>query len=243
VTGPENLVLAAEGDAVDVTVAAGTPALGLGFKVAHAKEFNVAAHRPLAARIVLLRRAGVTATLLSPRGVKLATWRFTLNAGRSIVSLRIPTQISQTGLYSLRWTATAGDETLTRIIGIRFYRGTAGARRAKVVLAGSAVPRSVPLPKSLAHAKVVATASEDMAFDLVAAGSNGVEVAVVDVDELGLRVVRDLHRVFPRLRIVALARTPKLLVASLRAGARVALPSSTRNSVLGAVVSRLLRGR
>ena len=64
---------------------------------------------------------------------------------------------------------------------------------------------------------------------------------VVDADQFGVGFVRDLHSVFPRARIVALAGSAKTRAAALKAGASVALPSSTPNSVLATVVSKLLR--
>ena len=64
---------------------------------------------------------------------------------------------------------------------------------------------------------------------------------VVDVDQFGVQFVRDLHTVFPSLKMVVLSRSPKTLARSLKAGAAVALPRSIPNAVLGAVISRLLR--
>ena len=56
----------------------------------------------------------------------------------------------------------------------------------------------------------------------------------------GASFVHDLHVVFPNMRIVALSKSPKLLAAALKAGASVALPSSTPSPTLAAVIARLL---
>ena len=64
---------------------------------------------------------------------------------------------------------------------------------------------------------------------------------VVDVDQFGARFIRDLHTVFPSLKMVVLSRSPKTLAKSLKAGATIGLPSSVPNSVLAAVISRLLK--
>jgi hypothetical protein len=46
--------------------------------------------------------------------------------------------------------------------------------------------------------------------------------------------------VFPSVRIVALASTPKLLAGSLAAGAAIALPRATPPATLARVIQRLL---
>ena len=100
---------------------------------------------------------------------------------------------------------------------------------------------SPKFPLGATKPKVVKAAGEDSAFDAAGAGSNGVQVMVVDVDEFGVRFVHDLHTVFPGLRMVALSRSPKTLAKASKAGATIALPSSVPNSVLADVISRLLR--
>jgi DNA-binding NarL/FixJ family response regulator len=64
---------------------------------------------------------------------------------------------------------------------------------------------------------------------------------VVDVDQFGLSFVRDLHTVFPSLRMVVLSRDPKVLARASKVGATIVLPRSIPNSVLAAAVSRLLK--
>jgi len=176
--------------------------------------------------------------LYSPQRLKLSRWSFALKAGRSIVKVNVPAQVRRPGLYTIRWTATAGGESVTRSIGVRISGGKP-TRPVQVVLAGSAVSPTFGHGKNAP--KVVKTAGEDSAFDAVGAGSNGVQVMVVDVDEFGVRFVRDLHTVFPGLRMVALSRSAKTMAKATKAGATVALPSSVPNSVLAAVISRLLR--
>jgi DNA-binding NarL/FixJ family response regulator len=65
-------------------------------------------------------------------------------------------------------------------------------------------------------------------------------VIVVDVDAFGVSLIRDLHAVFPSTKIVALTSGPRQMVASLKAGASIALPRSTPASVLTRLVTRLL---
>ena len=182
----------------------------------------------------------MTAVLYNPQKLKLSTWRFALKAGRSIVKLSIPSQVRRPGLYSIRWTAVAGHDTATRTIKVRIFSGKNPTRPVQVVLAGSAVSPKLTLG-SRKPPKVVKTVGEDSAFDAVGAGSNGVQVMVVDVDQFGARFIRDLHTVFPSLKMVVLSRSPKTLAKSLKAGATIGLPSSVPNSVLAAAISRLLK--
>jgi hypothetical protein len=242
VTAPDNLVLAEAGSAIDVTVVPGYGAFSkFAFNVVTAKTFKLAARKTIAARVSLTRRARVTATLSSPQQLKLVTWRFTVRAGRSIVRLAVPPQVRRAGAYSIRWTASAGSDTVARTFRVRFVRGKPVESSYEVVLAGSAMPQRLLLGRNAPHAKFTSAVGEDAAFTVVGAGSNGAQVIVVDADQFGVGFVRDLHSVFPRARIVALAGSAKTRAAALKAGASVALPSSTPNSVLATVVSKLLR--
>jgi DNA-binding NarL/FixJ family response regulator len=113
----------------------------------------------------------------------------------------------------------------------------------EVVLAGSQIPQDLSVGSGAKKPKVVSAEGIDDAFDLAGSGSGDVQVMIVDVDQFGVAFVRDLHIVFPSMKIVVLSRDPKRLVAALKAGATVALPSSTPSPTLAAVVARLLRGR
>jgi hypothetical protein len=239
VTGPTNLVLAAPGSAIDVTVAPGTTGLSkLVFRVVSAKKIR-ATKRMLPARVLLTRRARVSAVLYSPQRLKLSTWRFAVRAGRTIVKLRFPSQVRRPGVYTIRWTAASGHDLVTRTIRVRIFTGKRRGGPMQVVIAGSAV--SPKLTLGIRTTQIVKTTGEDSAFDAAGAGSSGVQVMVVDVDQFGVAFVRDLHTVFPALRMVALSRSPKLLAKASKAGATITLPRSIPNSVLAAVVSRLLK--
>jgi Bacterial Ig domain len=242
VTGPTNLVLAAPGSAIDLTVAPGTTGFTkLVFRVVATKRLKATKSRALAARILLTRKARVAAVLYSPRRLRLSTWGFSMKAGRTIVKLRFPAQVRQPGVYSIRWTASAGRDSVTTTIRVRLFSGVSHRGTAQVVVAGSAVTPKLTLGSKTT--KIVKTTGEDSTFDAAGAGSNGVQVMVVDVDQFGVSFVRDLHTVFPSLRMVALSRSPKTLAKASKAGATIALPRSIPNSVLAAVVSRLLSMR
>jgi hypothetical protein len=53
--------------------------------------------------------------------------------------------------------------------------------------------------------------------------------------------VRDLHVVFPSLKIVALASGPKTMVGAAKAGATVVLPRSTPPATLAKIIRRLAK--
>jgi hypothetical protein len=244
ITGPVGLVLAEQGSAIDVTVAAGGALTRLVFKVVTAPRFKPAARRSIAARVSLTRAARVTAQLFDPRHVKLYTWRFNVKAGRSIIKLRLPRQVRRSGAYSMRWTARSGRETSSRRLTIRLV-GTstsAPAQPVEVVLAGPAT-RGLAARFSTRRPRVVSAAGIEPTFDAAASRRTDVRVIVIDVDTFGLGVVRDLHTVFPSVRIVALASTPRLLARSLGSGAAIALPRATPPATLARVIERLLAKR
>ncbi len=243
VTGPAGLVLAEEGSPIDLTVAPGTGGLTrFVFQVVTAPKFKPAPRKKLAARISVTRHARVTAELFSPRALKIYTWRFSVKAGRSIVKLRIPPQVRRPGVYSVRWTARAGRESVSRRIKIRLIRSGRGVKPAQpvaVVLTGSAA-RGFTGRFPTRSPKVVSASGVDPTFDAAASRKTDVRVIVVDADQFGLAFVRDLHTVFPSVKIVVLASSPRALVAALKAGAAIALPRSTPASTLARVIQRLL---
>ena len=241
ITGPTGLVLVEAGSSIDVTVAPGSGSTRLVLKVTTAPRVKPAVlKKKIAARISLTRASGVTAELFSPRHVKLYTWRFSLKAGRSIVKLHLPQQVRRTGVYTMRWTARSGRESTSRKITIRLV-GTRNLPAApiQVLLAGPAA-RSINGKFPAQTPKLVSASAIEPTFDAAASRRTDVRVIVVDVDAFGVSLIRDLHAVFPSMKIVALTSGPKQMVASLKAGASVALPRSTPASVLTRLVTRLL---
>jgi hypothetical protein len=247
VTGPAGLVLAEEGSAIDLTVASG----GAGFtrlvlRVHTAPKFEPSVRKKIAARVSVTRAARVTAELFSPRGVKIYTWRFSVKAGRSIVKLNVPRQVRRAGVYSMRWTARAGRDTVSRRITLRMLaaRGTLArtVEPIEVVLAGDASRGArTKLPKR--KPKVFLATGIEPTFDEAANRRTDTRVIVVDADEFGIGLIRDLHTVFPSVKIVALSSSPRMLARAMKAGAAVALPRSTPPATLARVIQRLLNPR
>jgi DNA-binding NarL/FixJ family response regulator len=85
----------------------------------------------------------------------------------------------------------------------------------------------------------VVSGGADAAFRAVANSSRRVAVIVVDADEVGVQTIRDLHTIFPDVRILALSKDASVRASAVPAGATVALPTSTPTAQLAKMVSRL----
>jgi DNA-binding NarL/FixJ family response regulator len=109
----------------------------------------------------------------------------------------------------------------------------------KVVLAGDA-PRSAGAKLPKRKPKVFIATGIEPTFDEAANRRTDTRVIVVDADEFGLGLIRDLHTVFPSVKIVALSSSPRMLARAMKAGAVVALPRSTPPATLARVIQRLL---
>jgi DNA-binding NarL/FixJ family response regulator len=140
----------------------------------------------------------------------------------------------------MRWSARAGRQTVARTLKIRLVGKVVPVQRVEIVLAGTAA--SGVGAKLGAQAPKVVTA-EDPTFDAAANRNRDVRVIVVDVDELGLPMVRDLHTVFPSVKIVALAAGPKTMARALKAGATIVLPRSTPPATLAKIIRQLAKRR
>jgi hypothetical protein len=239
ITGPEGLALAPQGAAIDVTVAPGG-ASGLVFKVVTAPKLKPKKRTTLPARVLVTRAANVMAQLISPRHVRLYTWHFKVRAGRTILRLHIPRQVRRPGIYTLRWSARAGRDRATRTIRFRLVGRKAPVQRIQIVLAGTAAQT---VGGSLGKQKPTVVTSADPTFDAAANRNRDVRLIVVDADELGVATVRDLHIVFPSVKIVALAAGPKTMATALKAGATIVLPRTTPPATLAKIIQRLAKKR
>jgi len=85
----------------------------------------------------------------------------------------------------------------------------------------------------------VVSGGADDTFRATGNVNRNVVVIVIDADQVGISTIRDLHTIFPDVRIVALSGDPSLLAHAVSAGATVALPSSTSATLVAKTVSRL----
>jgi DNA-binding NarL/FixJ family response regulator len=92
------------------------------------------------------------------------------------------------------------------------------------------------LGSGLTGVHVLQTAGDDT---FAAAGTPNVSVVVIDVDQYGLGTLRDLHTLFPDIRLIAVSDNPKTLGRAVVLGATVALPSTTPSQQLVALIGRL----
>ena len=136
--------------------------------------------------------------------------------------------------------SVAGGETVSRTLKIRIYRSRPPVQRIQVVLAGVSAQ---DVGSRLGRQRPKAVNAVEPTFDAAANRNRDVRVVVVDVDEFGVSVVRDLHTVFPAVKIVALAAGPKTMSAALKAGATVVLPRSTPPAMLAKIIQRLEKRR
>jgi hypothetical protein len=210
--------------------------------VAAARTLSWSTRRYLAARVKVSRAATVTATLVGPRGGRLATWRRDVRAGATILKLPLPRSTRTPGAYRLVVAATAGGQSARRTLGLRIVRKD-GSRRTpgpvQVALAGDTrIRRTLALGLRGTGTRLIA-ADADGAFALAA--NRGVRVVLVDVDRHGTALVRDLNAVFPTVRLLALASRSADLRGATRAGADAALPRSASSARIARVVRRLAR--
>ncbi|HXY84198.1 MAG TPA: Ig-like domain-containing protein [Gaiellaceae bacterium] len=248
VTGPGSLVYAQPGATINLTIATGSGDTKFVFGVVGSKRFRTLKHGSYAVRFLLTRKAQITGTLYGRRNLRLYTWTDTVPAGRTITKLHIPRQLHRAHMYSIRWTAVSGGDTVRRTMRVRFVRTRAAwlgpARPLDIVVAGDTIPQNLPI-SGVGERKghILRADGVDHTFTLTAARSRNVRVVVVDVDEYGLSLVHQLHVVFPAVRIIAVSRQPSLRAAALKVGASSAMRSSAPPSRLVAMIERLAKKR
>jgi hypothetical protein len=79
-------------------------------------------------------------------------------------------------------------------------------------------------------------ATPEQSFDV--ASTRDASVVIVDVDKYGVKLVRDLHTVFPTTSVVALSKS-SVTLAILHGQGVYALPSSTPAKQIAALVQQL----
>jgi hypothetical protein len=213
------------------------PASKLAFRVVGSVHYVLGKQTTVAARLQSTRTANVTATLFGPTGKRADTWKFPIKAGTSIEKLRWPTEVAAPGAYTITFTANSGGQVAARAIRLQAVRPGDPLRKGSVsvVISGPSVNG---LGSGLAGVRVLQTAGDDTFTAAATPGAN-VTVIVVDVDQYGLATIRDLHTLFPEVRLVAVSSTAKVLGRAVVLGATVAVPPSTPSQQLAALIARL----
>jgi hypothetical protein len=250
VVGPTDVVLAEVGASVPLQVSAGPGggnATKFVFSVVTTKRLPLSQRTFIGVHLAATRSSTITAALVNAQGKIAQTWRMQGKAGVATLRLRLGKQVrGRPGRYVLRWTAISGADVIrqTRVVWIVRTKQAATKlvpRQAPVdvVVAGASLPKQLPMPSKTAQRIVSSTES---AFSVTGDPSTNVQVIVVDVDEFGIGLLRDLRTVFPGVRLIALSDDPRKLAPAVRAGATIALPKGTPTVKLAKVVSALAGG-
>jgi len=209
----------------------------LAFRAVGTVRYVVGVQKTIAVRLQSTRAVKVTAALFSPRGSRLQVWHLQAKAGTSMVKLRWPRKAEVVGVYTITVGAASGSQNASRAIHVQVVeRGARVPKRpVQVVVSSQTMQGLVP---GLSGVRVVATAGEDT---FAAAGTLGANVGVIvlDVDQYGLAMLRDLHTLFPNVRLVALSTSSTRLARARALGATVALPTSASPPQIAMLIDRL----
>jgi hypothetical protein len=209
----------------------------LAFRVVGTVRYVVGAQKTVAVRLQSTRAVKVTASLFSPRGSRLEVWRLQAKAGTSMVRLRWPAKAEVAGVYTITVGAASGSQNASRAIHVQVVKpgGRVPKRPVLVVVSSQTMQGLVP---GLSGVRVVATAGEDTFAAAATLGAN-VGVIVLDVDQYGLPMLRDLHTLFPNVRLVALSTSSTRLARAKALGATAALPTSASPPQVAMLIDRL----
>ena len=105
-----------------------------------------------------------------------------------------------------------------------------------VVMAGTGLPQ---LPAGTKQVARLVAASDLAAWSFTADPKRSPQVIVVDVDQYGVRLVHNLHLVFPMVKIIAVSSHPSQLVRAKRFGATVVLSKKSGPKKIVKIVSQL----
>jgi hypothetical protein len=221
-------------------------------QIASAPRIVIGRQKVLNMRVAVTEPARVRTSLSTrlPSGKRWITWSKsrTVQAGATIVKLRLPKNLRRPGTYFLRVRAesVATGEVTHRTTPVRVVkRKPARAQRAplEVVVVTIGDEPELPAPTlDLDERFKVSETAGDSVFDVTTATATEVEVVVIDADAEGaIDLIRALRLVYPDLAIVALTGRENVGKAT-RAGATVELMKPVSPGLLAAVVERLAGG-
>jgi hypothetical protein len=238
VVGPSGVQLLPAGSIVDLQVSStSVPRQAqFVFQIAVQKRVRLT-NRALAVRILATAPAKIAATLVGANYRRIQRWSFPATAGASVHTLRLANQL-KAGTYTLYWLGRTADggtyRTSQKIRVITAAAKAHTANPAQIILTVSASTKSAQRAVQWAGQTIEAT--PEQSFDV--ASTRDASVVIVDADKYGVKLVRDLRKVFPTTAIVALSKSKVTLAILARRGA-FALPSSTRPTRIAALVEKL----
>ena len=214
----------------------------LAFQVVGTVRYTWGVDKYVGARISLTQNAMVTARLYSPKGIRLKSWLRPARVGNSILKLKLPPSARKPGTYRIKFTARAKSGVATQSIRVRVLPtlklGSVRKTQGRAVVLSAPAGNAIAAKLHGLRTSVVSGGADDT-FRATANGSRNVVVIVLDADRAGIATIRDLHTIFPDVRIVALSADPSLRAHAVPAGATLALPSSTPAALVAKTVARL----
>jgi hypothetical protein len=143
----------------------------------------------------------------------------------------------QPGTYTLYWlgrTAGGAYRTSQKIRVITRAAKLHTANPAQIILTVGQSTKSAQRATQGVGQTIEAT--PEQSFDV--ASTRDASVVIVDADKYGVKLVRELRKVFPTTAVVALSKSKVTLAILARHGA-IALPSSTPAAKIAALVNTL----
>ena len=223
------------GSNIDFTLAVPEVRQPLALKVTGSHRIDTNIRHYVAARVSVNQAATVTATLMDAKKKTVAKWMRSVKAGVWILQYQLPSGLAS-GSYKLTVAATTANDRKAYTVPVQIKSGTFPVvGRAKVIVVGDAKGHSSLALKVEPNMEVVVT-SDSRVFD-VAGSSRNVAVIVVDVDAQGVKMIHNLHIVFPSVRIVAVTSHASDAVAAKRYGATYVVIGTSTPGATGAFVS------
>jgi hypothetical protein len=244
VVAPANLTLAAPGSAIPLQLAGGGSNVvppKWGFGLIGTGRLPLAQRKFIGVRFASNSASTFTVTLLNKKHKALKTWHFQFRAGIGIRKLYLPAKARHVGWYSVRWSAVSGTTVLHRTFGLQIVKSIhtrlpSSKKPVYVVMAGTGLPH---LPAGTKQVARLVAASDQAAWNFTADPKRSPQVIVVDVDQYGVRLVHNLHLVFPMVKIIAVSSHPSQLVRAKRFGATVVLSKKSSPKKIVKIVSQL----
>ena len=202
--GPTGVRFAAVGSPVGFQLSGGsTDVTKYGFYAVDAKGVPLAQRKWVGLYFFgMTRPTNVTVQLIGKHHKVLRTWHTVTRGKVAIRKLLLPKSARRVGAtYTLRSTAVSGTTVIHRTNVVRVYRSLRTMKVSQrhlvdIVVAGTQLPKK--LPTVTRQARRIVSGSDSSSFTMSASLKRNVQVVVVDVDEYGVRLVHNLHLVFPR---------------------------------------------
>jgi hypothetical protein len=238
VVGPVGVQLLPAGSLVDLQVSSSSVPrqAQFVFRVAVQKRVLLT-NRALSVQILATAPAKVSVTLDGINYRRIQRWSFQkTQAGSSVHTLKLAHKL-QPGTYTLYWLGRTAGGTYRTSQKIRVITRAAKlhtANPAQIILTVGQSTKSAQ--RAMQGVGQTIEATPEQSFEV--ASTRDASVVIVDADKYGVKLVRELRKVFPTTAVVALSKS-KLTLAILGRQGAIALPSSTPAAKIAALVNTL----